>query len=300
MVSKAVAGSVCVFLCAFIAFGEVFAAPDDIATIASFEGNVLVQFPGEKWIPAQRVMPVHADVSIKTGSDSYCDIALDGSFENIVSIGPETSITLGAHLQSLRIRKGRVFTILTRLAPGSSFEVRTPIASGGARGTAWETVFQKGAMFNVTEDTITVTGFDAVGKKTETKPVGPAMTVAVDRHGRVGDIQALSEGDAARLHAWRQRIEKNIQQSSGRGDWRDVVDDYDGQTSDLFSDILEQEVGKAGLVPPKTKATDTPLFDGVYEPGSGIPGSDITTQTFGADSPGDGQGGYSGGDEGYP
>ena len=47
---------------------------------------------------------------------------------------------MGESIMKLRISKGRVFSELKALKPGSTFEISTPQAIAGVRGTAWETV----------------------------------------------------------------------------------------------------------------------------------------------------------------
>ena len=99
------------------AFGE-DAAESNLPKIVYIEGSVSVNFAGGEWVDAQKGMALNVDSAIKTGDASYCDIALDKEMKNIISLGPNSDVKLGAAFKQIKISKGRVFSELKNLPEG--------------------------------------------------------------------------------------------------------------------------------------------------------------------------------------
>src|SRR3989338_2794420 len=142
-----------------------------IPKIVYVEGTVTVNISGEGWVPAEKGTALLENSAVKTEDQSYCDIALDKESKNIISVGPNSEVKLGKDFNQIDISKGRVFSELKALPPGSMFEVVTPQAIAGVRGTAWESVIGATAQFNVKDSVIYVKGKDEKGKITGTENV---------------------------------------------------------------------------------------------------------------------------------
>ncbi len=76
--------------------------------------------------------------SVKTQESGTVQLAFDRNKENIVSVRPGSHVTvLLAGQEKIELINGEVFALVKALTPGSGFEVRTPTAVCGARGTGW-------------------------------------------------------------------------------------------------------------------------------------------------------------------
>lgn len=100
------------------------------ATIIKIEGTVLKRInPQNIWISANKGDILDDGDSLKTKENSYAELRFsDGS---IVKINPETEVSIYKDYFSLAI--GYIRLYITKLFP--NFEVRTPSAIAGVRGT---------------------------------------------------------------------------------------------------------------------------------------------------------------------
>src|SRR3989338_2739367 len=195
----------------FVFAQNVPAVPADLPVITHLEGSVLVKSEAAGLEnPAVRGMILQQGSVIITSDQSYCDIAFDKEHKNIVSVGPNSKLTIGKDLAAVNLSKGRVFSRLKNLPPGSKFEVVTPQAITGARGTAWESIVDNLATFNVKENTIYVEGLDVQGHTTTQSNVSEDQFIAVDPSGALGQVTDLSDEDSKRLEDWSQRIDQAL------------------------------------------------------------------------------------------
>jgi hypothetical protein len=110
---------------------------DGQAKVIYVKGNVKIQRAGDDfWILAKRGMVVNDQDKIKTFIASEVEIALDSTLKNIVKIEPDTQITLEEIKEKkLYMPKGKVFSLIEALPPDATFEIMTPTAVAGVRGT---------------------------------------------------------------------------------------------------------------------------------------------------------------------
>ena len=99
---------------------------------------------GANWQALEGDEYLYSGDSIKTGSDAYVNLAFDNEKMNMVGIEPSTYIVLKLEdPEKIELIDGEVFALINNLPPGSSFEIRTPTAVSGARGTGWGTKANK-------------------------------------------------------------------------------------------------------------------------------------------------------------
>lgn len=111
-----------------------FAFADKVSVIAC-SGDVRVDealcSPGMKVEEGSRIV---------TGSGSYADIAFDNAKRNVVNVKENTEVVmLLSGDNKIELVSGEVFASLKSLGKSTSFIVKTPSASCGARGTGWIT-----------------------------------------------------------------------------------------------------------------------------------------------------------------
>ena len=132
------------------------------ATIISIEGNdVKVDPKGDgAWVAADTDMELAQGAKLKTGTGSSANLVFDKAMMNVLNVEEKTTIAvdaLSASLIRVDLTDGAVFAKLKALK-GSTFEVKTPVAICGARGSALKVVFALQAIsLSVLEDTIAFT-----------------------------------------------------------------------------------------------------------------------------------------------
>lgn len=251
---------------------SLFAQEDSASpTIVYLEGSVTVNISGAEWVSAEKNMALKEDSSIKTEDASYCDIAFDKDMKNIVSIGPNSEVKLGKALKQVNISKGRVFAELKALPAGSMFEVVTPQAIAGVRGTAWESIVGATAQFNVKDSTIYVKGMAEEG----TKDVAQGNSVVVDPSGWLGELKELTKEDAARMEAWSSRIASSLGPSAKN--CGGLIEGFTGASANLFGQVLECE-GAGQDEAFASAGGDIAQLGG--ETNQGLLGGDITQMSF--------------------
>ncbi|HOO56937.1 MAG TPA: FecR domain-containing protein [bacterium] len=124
----------------------VIAAPvvDTVAKITRVTNDVKLRKAGiGEWVAAKDGMSVKTGDQIKTGSDSSCvvewskgNLITVSSFTNIKIDRLEKNLAAGSEKSSLDLWTGKVFAKAKKLeSPDSKFEIKTPTAHAGVRGT---------------------------------------------------------------------------------------------------------------------------------------------------------------------
>ncbi len=102
--------------------------------------------------------------TVTTGRDSYLEIALDPENMNIVKIDEASEVIIKLTENKIELIKGEILVLLKNLRKGGEFQVRTPTAICGARGTGWKTVANnESAEIIVFEGTVFVSGIKKDG-----------------------------------------------------------------------------------------------------------------------------------------
>lgn len=263
-------------LCALTA-PLVYAQPasSPVPSIVYAEGSVSVNQTSDIWVTGEKGMGLAEGNSIKTADASSCDIALDQDKKNIISLGPNSEIKLGKDFKVINVPKGRVFAELKNLAAGSQFEIMTPQAVAGVRGTAWETIVDTAAKFNVKEHAVYVKGLDKDGKETGKNDVAEGYSIIVGPDGFLGELSKLTQEDWDRMNDWAARIERALGSSSSKN-CSDLVNSYQGASANLFGQVLDCETGKDGAF--ASAGDGAVLVNTDFE--QGITGGDITHTSF--------------------
>ena len=121
-----------------LSLSSVFSREALALKIISLEGNVEVLPSGEEaWIAGESSMLLKKGDSLKTGVASYCNIALR---EHVFKVKENTTVTLAELTPSkiiLELAKGDILSKLEKLSSGEVFEIKSPVAIGGVRGTSF-------------------------------------------------------------------------------------------------------------------------------------------------------------------
>lgn len=97
-----------------------------------------------KYIKAEEGMYLEAGDKIKTDGNSSLGLGFDDDEKNIIEVGNDSDVVvILGESEKLDLLEGRVFATIDNLSSGQSFEVRTPTAVTGVRGTYWTVIAVK-------------------------------------------------------------------------------------------------------------------------------------------------------------
>lgn len=116
-------------------------------TVREVHGEVLTRSPGGEWQPAEKGMILNEKDEIRTGEGATAQVALDDGKVGQVDIREKSYFRIHTLKQSresgdrttlLDLAIGKVLVHAKKLKGNSKFEVRTPTATTGVRGTVFE------------------------------------------------------------------------------------------------------------------------------------------------------------------
>jgi hypothetical protein len=125
---------------AVLVCGAVFAAPVKSVSVMSYAGDVKVTARGtDTPVACQPGMALEDGARLTTGEESYADITFDASGKNVVRVRENSQMVLKLEgADKIELIDGEVFAVLENLKRGETFRIKTPCATCGARGTAWD------------------------------------------------------------------------------------------------------------------------------------------------------------------
>jgi hypothetical protein len=136
------------------------------AELTNFSGTVDVLLEGaDGYVSAQDGMMLEAGDKIKTGSGASAELSFNEDNTNLVRISENSAVKVSfSGDEKLEMDEGEVFTSISNLPSGSAFEIRTPTAVSGARGTDWVTkVTEEGTDVEAMDNTPYVRHFQTDG-----------------------------------------------------------------------------------------------------------------------------------------
>jgi len=116
-------------------------------TLQNAGKDVFVKCPGGEWQAAKDGMVILPGDQVRTASQSSVEVLLDGGKVGVVEIKggslfrvskAETDPVMGDKTTLLDLAVGKVMVHVEKLKGNSRFEVKTPTALTGVRGTTFE------------------------------------------------------------------------------------------------------------------------------------------------------------------
>lgn len=171
------------------------------ALLLFLEGDVKVKtVKTNEWITAEADMPLLNGYMLKTGKGSWAEIGLGSGLKNTVVIRENTLAEFTTIVPTqISLLKGEIRSLVEGLEEGSAFEIKTPMAVCGARGTGWDTTAdERGVALDVYEDEVY---FQSTPEKKE------RMKAAIIDAGRRATLKSPEE-DIAVENLTPEKIEK--------------------------------------------------------------------------------------------
>ncbi|MEZ5962085.1 MAG: FecR family protein [Hyphomonadaceae bacterium] len=147
--------------------------------------------------------PVYQDQTIRTGADSVAQLLF--SDQTTLSIGQRSEVVLDRYVYDPAQRTGAGASVsmtrgALRFVSGSqnprTYDVRTPVATIGVRGTIVDILLYEGRMFGILDE----------GQASFT--LGNGQTIDLNRPGQA--IEFFAGGGASRPFTWRGRYETSF------------------------------------------------------------------------------------------
>jgi hypothetical protein len=182
------------------------------AEIIYVQGVVQVQFAQtDVWKSAEKGMELKKGDAIRTARRSLADLALDEARRNVVRIEPKTLVVLSSddegRVDRIDLSQGKLYSSIEGLKAGFGFEVATPSAVTGVRGTGFsvESTKEKDEVA-VYEDSVYIKAFDAQKKLLEEMTLSENFKISVERFQSPGELLILSGREIERWDAIKQEL----------------------------------------------------------------------------------------------
>jgi len=160
--------TICTFICIFLLIIPVLLSARDTVSVSiiSYYGRVEITRAGmTDTVPPESGMALNPGDAVRTGKDSYLELSFGELHTRTVRIEERSHVVLLAgENDEVELIDGGVFTVIDKLGKGKTFQVKTPCAVCGARGTAWQTSTDgKTALVSVAQDRVFVKGVNKDG-----------------------------------------------------------------------------------------------------------------------------------------
>lgn len=179
-------------LCIF--FADSLKAED--TELISYSGTVEVLLKdADEYSGVEEGMLLSSGDKIKTGDSSSAELSFNSANTNVVRLedNTEVKVSLSAD-EKLEMAVGEVFSSVGELSEDSAFEIRTPTAVSGARGTQWVTkVSDEGTEVEAVNDVPYVRHYEADGKLSQERTmIGAGQMTKVRRFQKPEQLRPMA------------------------------------------------------------------------------------------------------------
>jgi len=182
--------AIVIMVAALVAWGDAACAADGVGSVAALEGQAEVLHPeATAWAPLAAGDVVRSGFQLRTLAESKLKVLLED--ESVLTLGPSSQLTVEeqtlapASVSRLSLLLGAVRALVSEryAAPGASFELRTPTAIAGVRGTefiaSYDAAAEESIVVGVSATTLVRSATDAAGARQI--EIGPGETTTVRR-----------------------------------------------------------------------------------------------------------------------
>ena len=168
------------------------------------------------WKDVTEGLVLRSGDSVKTYNNSTVELAFDRGKRNIVNIKSNTHVVIKLHKsERIELVNGEVFALVKSLPGRSRFEIRTPTAVTGARGTGWGANANKSrTIVKAYEKDSYAKGLDKDGNVLkDNMTVKEGNETTVKRFEKPSKLKKISKGDYKKWRRWKKNLAKRL---SGR------------------------------------------------------------------------------------
>ncbi|GEM_PF-1665368 len=200
----------CLALCNFFTLAHAQQAEQVEVTHCSGQVEVLLE-GADDYTDAQDNMILSAGDKIKTSSGASVELSFNEANTNLVRLDENTSVNISlSGDEKIEMTEGEVFSSISQLPSGSAFEIRTPTAVSGARGTDWVTkVTEEGTDVEALESVPYVKQFESSGNLSkEVTRIVPGQMTTVRKFQKPMAFRPIAD---TRRQKW-QQVKKEVVQ----------------------------------------------------------------------------------------
>lgn len=210
-------------------------------TIISVRGDVLVRPRAiTPWHSAVVGEALTQDSEVLTKTHSQCSLSFDVNVENVVTVDENSQITIAdAFGRNIGLSKGRVFSLIGKKPKEESFEIKTPTAIAGARGTGWSVDFFNSTVAKCFQGVMFVIGLDKQGNKTSEQDVEEGSGMEVFEGGAFGETFELTGEDKNSWDAFVNNL--NDMKGASDTDQEGPLDLFDNDVRNEQKDGLQED-----------------------------------------------------------
>ena len=189
------------------------------AEILLVQGSVQIQSPNDEiWRKAEKGMQVNIGDTVRTARHSKIEIALDPGKMNTIQLGEKTLAVLNSAsadaIDRLELSRGRVYSNMEGIKAGLGFEVTTPSAVAGVRGSGYM-VYSERDQDEVAayKDTVFIKAFDADNNQLMEMMLPEGFRTFIERFQEPSALLQISLREFERFDAVRSDM---VDRSEGR------------------------------------------------------------------------------------
>ncbi|MFA5362632.1 MAG: FecR family protein [Candidatus Omnitrophota bacterium] len=217
------------------------------AEVVFTEGSVQVQSADKVWKKAEAGTQVDIGDSIRTARKSRADVALDDEKMNTLRISEQTMVVLNSTepgmINKIDLSNGKIYSNVENLKAGLAFEVSTPSAVAGVRGTGWSVESSKLKDEVATfKDTVKVKTFDANNNLLTETDVPEGFKTIIERFQQAGALTQLTEQEMQQWTEIRQEVTQHVENppSGGGNEGADEDTQNLDQTTELQENVVNE------------------------------------------------------------
>jgi hypothetical protein len=234
-----------------------------MAKVVEVKGDVQIKKGAKSsWEKAKIDSILDKQAEIKTAVSSECTITFDEELKNILTIKENSEVKIeNLKPANISLPSGRVFSLIDDITKIEKFEIRTPTAIAGVRGTGESVEFSSGcANVKCFENNIYVQGLSGKGNTTQEHGVAGGFGIKVCEEGAFGEQFRLSGGDWSQWEEFLSNIDELRDNSSSDNGENDSLNDaLDERRLDYGDDNLEDRRREEEHKPVSSNESPVPM-----------------------------------------
>jgi hypothetical protein len=187
------------------------------AQIIHVEGNVQVQSPSDEvWKKAENGMEVTIGDSVRTARHSKAGIALDAEKKNVIELGEKTLVVLNSAtantIDRMDLTRGRIYSNLEGIKSGLDFQVNTPSAVAGVRGSSYMVYTERDQdEVSAYKDTVFIKTFDFNKNQSSELMLPEGFKTFIERFDTPGALMPISNREFTRFDSIREELTGRVE-----------------------------------------------------------------------------------------
>ncbi|MEI6631424.1 MAG: FecR family protein [bacterium] len=207
----------CLVFCSGLIFSGAKAQQPEKVELTNISGNAEVLLGGaDEYTAAQEGMILESGDKIKTSGSSFAELSFNENNTNLVRLNENTGVQISiSGDEKLAMAEGEIFSSISELPVGSVFEIRTPTAVSGARGTDWVTkVTEEGTDVEALESEPYVRHFETDGTLSkQITPVNAGQMTTVRKFQRPTPPRPLADARRQQWQQVKQQVRRNAEEA---------------------------------------------------------------------------------------